>query len=358
MTVPLEGPTACAAPPLRRFPNTSIGIALGFAGNSLLWRTLDATPFSHDALGDAARSLNWLLWVAGIVALLLATLALALKAAFHTDVVRAEYRHPVRCHFYCGPHIAILMLALGTPHDAVHVGSRRAVFASCAVLQAGHATVFYSRWLFSEAATLSVARPPYLLSTVGWFLLAVLAQASELEEAWQLPLAAWCFGAGCVMYSLVVIAVFLGIKDDPGMKGQPALFLLLAPSSVAALALQGFTGGFGAASQAVLGYNMAVLLVLVRLGPQICRKPAVLGTYWAYVFPLAALATCGVQQAGSGVPAGRESFPAQVLAWVLVALASTMLVVVMLRLLNHHTRVLRVGEVVWEDPILAVLEVR
>jgi tellurite resistance protein TehA-like permease len=36
-----------------------------------------------------------------------------------------------------------------------------------------------------------------------------------------------------------------------------------------------------------------VLLLLLRLSPQLFSKPILLGTYWAYVFPLAALASAG-----------------------------------------------------------------
>ena len=151
-TVPIEGHPPVVASLLRRFPNTAFGIALGFAGQSILWRNLDTTPFSHDALGDAAHIISWLMWVAGIAALALATLIYLLKMAYHLDVTLAEFHHPVRCHFSNGPHVTMLMLTLGTPEPAINDDVRRVAFVVCAVLQVGLSITFYSRWLFSQTA--------------------------------------------------------------------------------------------------------------------------------------------------------------------------------------------------------------
>jgi tellurite resistance protein TehA-like permease len=383
---------APATSKLRRFPNTAVGISLGVCGNSVMWYNLASTAFTRRALGDAAHQLNWLFWVTGIVVLVCFVVAYMLKFMHHSDVrrpncrsldivaycrvascvatqrptgrgprpqvVRSEFDHPVRAHFFNGPTIALCMLSLGTPAEARNVHVLRAMWVLEAVLQCALTQILYARWLFSATATLSNARPQYLLSTVVWLLLAVLAQATGLDEAWQLPLSAWVFGIGTVLYALVVIALFLGIGNAPGEKGQPALFLLLAPSSVMAMALAGFNGGvFGTASSACVGFNLAMLAVLIKLGPQLLAKPVVLGQYWAYVFPLAAFATAAIQQAQSGArgTAGDESVPAQLMAWVLVGMATCALGVVMARMSWHHMGVLR-GSEVWGDPIADAID--
>lgn len=349
---------APATSKLRRFPNTAVGISLGVCGNSVMWYNLASTAFTRRALGDAAHHLNWLFWVTGIVVLVCFVVAYMLKFMHHSDVVRSEFDHPVRAHFFNGPTIALCMLSLGTPAEARNVHVLRAMWVLEAVLQCALTQILYARWLFSATATLSNARPQYLLSTVVWLLLAVLAQATGLDEAWQLPLSAWVFGIGTVLYALVVIALFLGIGNAPGEKGQPALFLLLAPSSVMAMALAGFNGGvFGTASSACVGFNLAMLAVLIKLGPQLLAKPIVLGQYWAYVFPLAAFATAAIQQAQSGArgTAGDESVPAQLMAWVLVGMATCALGVVMARMSWHQMGVLR-GSEVWGDPIADAID--
>lgn len=337
---------------LRRFPNTSIGIALGLAGHSILWECLSRAQFAKDALGeDFLVDLNWFFWCAGLVVFTVVTIVYACKAICHRDVVRAECRHPVRCHFFNGPHIAMLMLSLGTPTAARDETLLRVVWVVAAVLQCKLSTTFYARWLFSKTATLAVARTPYLLSTVGWFLLSGLGSAVNLDEAWHLPLPSWAFGAGVASYTLVVIGVFLSIASAPTEKGQPALFLLVAPSSVASIALVPLNGGvFGPASSAIFGYNLLMVMVLLRLSPQFATKPVLLGTYWAYVFPLAALAASSVRYATIGRPTGTETAPAEALAWVLVSVASLTLLSVFLRMLWHEMQVMR-GHERWDDPI-------
>ena len=337
---------------LRRFPNTSIGIALGLAGNSILWEHLSQAQFARDALGkDELVNANWFFWCAGLVVFTVVIIVYTCKAVLHRDVVLAECRHPVRCHFFNGPHIAMLMLSLGTPMAARNATLLRVVWVVAAVLQCVLVQTFYARWLFSKTATLAVARPPYLLSTVGWFLLSSLGSAVNLDGAWHLPLPLWVFGAGVAMYVLVVIGVFMSIASTPTEKGQPALFLLVAPSSVASIALVPLNGGvFGPASSAIFGYNLLIVMVLLRLSPQFATKPVLLGTYWAYVFPLAALAASSVRYATIGRPSGTETAPAEAIAWVLVSVASLMLLSVFLRMLWHQVQVMR-GHERWDDPI-------
>ena len=336
---------------LRRFPNTAIGIALGLAGNSILWEHLSAAQFARDALGEGPLNASWFFWCAGLVVFTVVTILYACKALCHFDVVLAECRHPVRCHFFNGPHIAMLMLSLGTPAAARNETLLRVVWVVAAVLQCVLVQTFYTRWLFSKTATLATARPPYLLSTVGWFLLSALGSAVNLEDAWHLPLPSWVFGAGVATYSLVVVGVFMSIASAPTEKGQPALFLLVAPPSVAATALVPLNGGvYGAASSAIFGYNLLIVMVLLRLSPQFARKPVLLGTYWAYVFPLAALAASSVRYATIGRPSGTETAPAEALAWVLVGVASLMLLSVFLRMLWHQVQVMR-GHERWDDPV-------
>ena len=345
---------------VRYLPNTAAGVILGVGGHASLWRALSTTDFTRDALGDTAHQLNWFFWLLGVACLGLFTGAYTLKLMRHRDVVLAELHHPVRSHFANMPHIGLLMISLSLPEELNNVHYQRSAWVIAFLMQLMFTQTFYARWMYSDAATLSVARPPYLLSTVGWFLLALLGQTSKLGEAWHLPFEAWTFGVGVAMYVLVVVAVFLGIHNDPGSKGQPALFLLIAPSSVASLVLAGFNGGvFGTASSAVLGYNFLLLVVLVRLGPQLCTAPVLFGTYWAYVFPLAALATSTVKLAADGQSSGVEydEAPSQVLAWICVAGATAMIAIVFARMSWHAVQVRR-GKAEWKDPIAAACDAK
>ena len=46
----------------------------------------------------------------------------------------------------------------------------------------------------------------------------------------------------------------------------------------------------------------------MRFGPRLAAKPEVLGVYWAYIFPLAGMASAAVRAADSEGAAGAEGF--------------------------------------------------
>jgi tellurite resistance protein TehA-like permease len=201
--------------------------------------------------------------------------------------------------------------------------------------------------MFSNSSSLSCcAKPQFLLSTVGWFLLAVLGQIAEIEQDWGLALPSFCFGAGTMLYIIVVIVLFHRSKFD---RHSPALFLLIAPPSVAVIALDKFDEDnteFSVAAEFVLGWCLVVVLLLFRLGQNIIMRPPVLGAYWAYVFPLSGLASATIRYART-----LESIASEVMATVFLVVAVLALVIVLCRLCIHSYVVLR-GRDEWADPLL------
>lgn len=59
--------------------------------------------------------------------------------------------------------------------------------------------------MFDEFSNIGRARPPFLLSTVGWLLLTILGQNTNLHAATGLNLPAFCFGAG--VSGLIVVEI-------------------------------------------------------------------------------------------------------------------------------------------------------
>ena len=79
----------------------------------------------------------------------------------------------------------------------------------------------------------------------------------------------------------------------------------------------------------------------MRIGPNIVARPNVFGAYWAYVFPISALATSAVQNAVAEGTAGARG-----LAAALVGLATLTIAVVVVRMTLHHVQVRR-GRAEW-----------
>ena len=216
---------------------------------------------------------------------------------------------------------------------------------------------------------------------IGWFLLAVLGERCGVAEASGVELPLFAFGVGALFLAIAYVSVFQafslpaaptppdtppppspraakrggGVEDacdappagawaaaaprEPRasfavlrpqpltQRGKPALFLLLAPPSVAGLFL--LERGDGASASAVFGAMLFLLLLLVRSGPIfLSRRPAAFGEFWAYCFPLSALATLATNlyAARGGTRA------AGVLAAALVCLATCTLGAVIARM--------------------------
>jgi len=125
------------------------------------------------------------------------------------------------------------------------------------------------------------------------------------------------------------------------------MFLLLAPASVASMDLAGYSQGeYGRGPTAIFGFCIVVLFFLLGMGPQMISKPSVFGTYWAYVFPLAALSSVAVKYAASKGTRGAEG-----LAWAFVGIATAALCTVFFRMMWFQVGVCNETEF-WGDPIV------
>jgi tellurite resistance protein TehA-like permease len=261
-----------------RMPNTAFGIALGLGGNAILWKRMQLTDFTS-SVGNMG---NYFFWYACIIVWVLVSVSYIAKAYFFPSVVRREWSHPVRTHFFNCPHIALLMISIGMPvdnHDN-NVGAMRIIFCICIVVQTFLTQRIYRRWLFGKRSNIGQARAPFLLSVIGWLLLSILGEMIDIHGYFGINVSAMCFGAGIFLYLIVVISIFMNLHSAKGEKGSPAMFLILAPPSVACSAIASFSKNqeFGDASCAVFGWCIVVLLLLLSLSPQLLTKPLVLGT--------------------------------------------------------------------------------
>ena len=137
-----------------------------------------------------------------------------------------------------------------------------------------------------------------------------------------------------------------GLAEKPHLKGEPVLFLLIAPPSVAATCFANFHGGrFRGVPVSVLGYALVMLSVLLLSGPKLAGEPKLLGSYWAYVFPVAALGSACINYA-----AYENSPEAKAVAWVVFITAETLLILVFVRTMYHWAQVAR-GRALWRDPL-------
>ena len=335
-----------------RIPNTSFGIPMGLAGHAMMWKAAGNAEFINDKVD--VEQISAVFWIAS---LLLGTVFLAaycVKAYRFFPLVMDEFRDGARMHFLNMPHLIVLMLTISVPDDSSHFAImpgncelfRSIVFGISVLIQLGLTQYIGERWLFSNNEQTDCG-PPFLISLVAWFLLAVLGTQADIEQQWGIALPSFCFGVGTIMYFVSSYVIFKGMQ--PEVRGSPSLFLIITPPSIAMVGWDMITsnpGKFAILSKLLLGCCLVFFLFLVRIGQQLASPPPSLGFYWAYVFPVSALATGTIRYA-----AREPSTTTGILACTFITIATVVLLIVISRMCLHTHQVL-VGKDHWGDPLL------
>ena len=304
-----------------RVPASLFAVVMGLDGLGGAWRAAARAYGASPWLADALLAVCAALWV-GIFA------AQVLKALVARERLRAELEDPVQGSLAALGPAALLLLATGV---AVHF--REVALALFWIGAAGEVALgawLVGRWLTAPVPVASVTPALYLGPVVGNLLAATAAGAVGRADAGWL-----FFGAGLVSW-LVLAAVLLGRYLSAGelpARLRPLLGVELAPPALALVAYQALEGpGPDAMSRALLGFALFVAIVLVRLAGRFRDVPFA-ASYWAFTFPLAALATGALRQASAarGSVAGALALPLFVVANAVVAVIAFHTVVALTR---------------------------
>lgn len=255
-----------------RLPNTAYGICMGLAGQAILWQTAEQ---SVTIFGGLADKINFTLWLASLMVAFFVTVAHVYKFFFKWSMFEAELKDTIRVHFFNGPNLTLILLGLGVPSRVpITVKCLQVIFAIGLLYQTVFTQVIYDQWLFGKNSSVSVAKPSFLLSVIGWLLLAALGTPADIENSWGLNIPQFCMGIATVFYLMVVFSIFNSLHQFRDVfRGSPSLTLLLAPPSVAVSALDNFkqdteTKEFSQISCAVLGWALILFILLGKIGPR------------------------------------------------------------------------------------------
>lgn len=268
---------------LQHFPVTLFASVMGIGGLALAWRRaarvwgIPEWPY-----------LVWF-WLALGVFVLLAALYL-IKAIRHPQSVREEWQHPIRLAFV--PTITIGLLLLATAGQDVMPAVARVLWWAGALGHLGLTVAVVSAWFSRGRIQLGLVTPAWFIPIVGNVITPLAArEIGNTEVGW------FSFGVGLVFWlaflPLLLHRVVLHDQPLPG-KLLPSLAIFVAPPAVAMLSWQSLTGTLDDAFSMVL-YSSAVMfaaLLFAQLA-HLRRIPFAL-SYWAYAFPLAALATASI----------------------------------------------------------------
>jgi tellurite resistance protein len=309
-TPSVQGLTASrAVSAAARVPASFFSMVMGLGALGAAWRAASRAYGVSAWMADGLLVVSIALW-AGLFA---AQVAKALTARARLG---AELAHPVQGSLAALGPASLLLLAAGL---SVHVPVlARALFWIGAAGELALGVHVVGRWLTVPVDADEVTPAMFLPASVGNLLAAIAAAAVGRADAGWL-----FFGAGVVSW-LVVAAVLLGRHLSAGELPpalRPLLGIELAPPALALVAWQALDGPApDAVSRALLGYALLVALVLVRLAGRYRDVPFA-ASWWAFTFPVAALATGALRQSAAAPAsiAGALALPLFVVANGVVA---------------------------------------
>lgn len=256
-------------------PLPLLAVPMGLGGLGLAWRQFAATTGWAWIVAEPLMALTVLAWIV-IVGLH------ALRVATHPFMAREDWRHPFRGSFAGAVSIGLMLVA--SAFLPVAPALARDLLLVAVVLHWGIGLALLARVLRGEGSAEMLA-PPLLIPLVGNIVATLFAPALGLPElGWML------FGIGGTLW-LALQPLMLGrlIEAPPPPVLRPALFILLAPPAVGALAIEALAGQgpFMWALYGFAAFTFALLLLVLRHMTEAGFNPG----WWAFTFPLAAFTT-------------------------------------------------------------------
>lgn len=297
-----------------RIPLNTLAIAFGLAGLAAVWTTAGRLLGGPQAIAQS-------LWVIAAVGWLWLIVAHLRRGAKSSETLAAQLRHPAQ-----GPIAALVpvvgMLLGADLHRFVPVAGAILVLVSM-VTAAGFAAWILAFWHSGNLAP-EAFHGGYLLPTVGAGFIA--ATTSYTVGLPGVAIAAFAVGAFFwIVVSTVLLARLAFFPPLPDAL-TPTCAILLAPPAVAGTAWFTINGEHAdPVSIALLGLLVLMALQQLALLPRYGKLSFTLG-FWSFTFPLAAAASYGVDWLALA------AFPGwSILAWLLVALATVVIVTIGVR---------------------------
>lgn len=312
---------------LAHFPVAFFSVAMGLAGFAI------ALQRAEEVLGLAPGG--------GAVALAAAAAAFAAisvaylaKILRHPGAVARELEHPIKLSFFPAYSISLVLLSIAVRVDAP--AASLWLLALGAPVQLALTLFVLTRWILRTSFEIQHSNPSWFIPVVGNVLVPVAAMEHGLVEV------SWFFFSVGIVYWLVLQTIIFNrvIFHHPlPDKLAPTFFILMAPPAVGFIAYVKMTGDLNAFAR-ILYYTGVFTALLVAAMHRRFAGIRFFLSWWAYSFPVAALAIASMLMARlTGLALHRG------IAWaLLVALAA-----IVLLLLARTARAMARGEICEPD---------
>ncbi|KAK4777375.1 hypothetical protein SAY87_017562 [Trapa incisa] len=288
-------------PMLTKFHAGYFRISLSLCSQALLWKTLAEPVEGSHVLRRLLRALPstafTVLWSLALLMLLALSVIYLLRCFLHFDMVKDEFLHHIGVNYLFAPWISWLLLLQSSPFTGSSTTDCYTALWWIFVAPVVALDVkIYGQWFTKGKRFLSfVANPSSHLSVIGNLVGARAAALMGWRES-----AIFMFSLGITHYIVIFVTLYQRVSGSqclPEML-RPVFFLFIAAPSMASLAWDSISGSFDSSSKMLFYLSMFLFMSLVSrpsLFKKSMRKFNV--AWWAYSFPLTALALASVEYA-------------------------------------------------------------
>jgi tellurite resistance protein len=303
---------------LAYLPVGLFGSVMGLTGLSVAWR------LAHEHFGAWASVSHWIGAIAVVVFALVGG-GYFIKAVTALQAVRAEFAHPIAGNLFATILISMVLVPIVLAPISLLVA--RIVWAVGALGTTLFAWFVVSRWMHVRQQV-THATPAWLVPVVGMLNVPLAMPSLELTALHGVMVSSLAIGLFFTLPLFTIIFSRLVFESPLPDELQPSLLILLAPFAVGTSTYIVATGHVDLFSNSLFVltlFMLAVLLARLRhLG--VCCPFRV--SWWSVSFPLAACAIAGLRTA-----AALQSVATDVIAIVLLGLASLVVAFLLLRTL-------------------------
>jgi tellurite resistance protein len=207
----------------------------------------------------------------------------AAKTTKERAAMLSELRSPVRLSFFPTISISLVLLSIGTMHDATALSEALWIIGGVAHL--GFTLFIMQIWLHESRFETGHMNPAWFIPVVGNILMPVAGVThGYIEISW------FFFAIGFLFWLVLLAIVFYRMIFHAPLPNRllPTMFILIAPPAVGFIAYMRLTGSLDPFSRILYYSALFLTLLLLTQAHRFARLEFYL-SWWAYSFPMAAI---------------------------------------------------------------------
>lgn len=261
---------------LKFFPIMMFAIVMGLSGLTMTYQKASLLLGFPHFIGD-------LLAIVTTAIFLYISFVYLRKSSKYTIAVKNEFSHPIRINFFAAISISMLMLAIIYKDDFSYLS---APFWYMGTALHTYLTMHTISFWINQNQQLDHSNPAWFIPIVGNVLVPVAGNGFV-----ELGILIYFFSVG-IFFWIILFAIILNriiFHNQLAVKFMPTLFILIAPPAVGFIA---YFKMFGVIDTfALMLFNLALFFtLLVAFMYKNFIKIKFFISWWAFVFPIAAMA--------------------------------------------------------------------